>query len=342
MRGNVNTRMHHVDGCFVDSAGRRTIIPTDRESTDLTISRIEALTYGVEDIEVALRYCADFGFEPLETGAKGGEFRTGQNQRIVIRGKDDPGLRPPVEEGSSIREVTWGVDNAAGLDKVGALLASDRDVTVKDGGLECYDAAGYAIAFRVAAAEEAPLVRRGFNIQGEVGRLNHRLERYGRARPTYIAHVVLDLPKQGREEFIAFYIDRLNFRATETVVPTGPFLQCEGNLDHHQLFLCHRSDRRGINHAAFEVRDFDELIEGGNYMVGKGWDEVRPMGRHTVGSNMYRFFASPCGGRFEYVADMDKVTKTHPDRVWETPPPHHIWTLKTPWNTDAGLGDSAR
>lgn len=295
----------------------------------LSILRVEALTYGVEDIERALQFCTDFGLEPLETGAKGGDFRTGENQIISVRGLDDDALPPALESGSTLRLTTWGVDSAAGLERVGAELSADRNVQPRDGALHTIDQTGYHIAFRVAEATEAPATPRAFNFHGSVGRWNHFLKAHGGARPVAIAHVVLDLPREGRERAIAFYVERLNFKPTDILMSTGAFLQCEGNIDHHQLFLCHRSDRVGLNHVAFDVRDFDELIEGGNRLVGRGWEEVRPMGRHTVGSNMYRFFASPCGGRFEYSTDMDKVAKSFPTRVWEESPPHHLWAFKT-------------
>jgi hypothetical protein len=222
------------------------------------------------------------------------------------------------------------VDSAETLQRIGANLATDRAVKPHAGGGICsHDESGYPLAFALAQPAEVPSRPRPFNCYGQITRWNHSLTGHGSARPVGISHVVLDLPKEGRHKAIDFYIERLDFKPVDTVIPTGTFLQCDGSIDHHQLFLLHRSDKYGINHVAFDVQDFDEVIEGGNAMVDKGWKESRRMGRHTIGSNVYRFFHSPCGGRFEYSADMDKVAKTFPPRVWETPPPHHIWMIKT-------------
>ena len=84
-------------------------------------------------------------------------------------------------------------------------------------------------------------------------------------------------------------------------------MQAEGDWEQHTFLLSHRPDTLGINHTAYEVRDIDEVIEGGNYMLAQGWEEARVLGRHTVGSNVFRFFHAPCGGRVEYAADMSRV-----------------------------------
>ena len=84
-----------------------------------------------------------------------------------------------------------------------------------------------------------------------------------------------------------------------------------------------------MNHIAVEVSDFDEVVEGGNYLIACGWKEARRLGRHTVGSNLFRFIHAPWGGRFEYATDMDKIEKTTPPRTWEVSPPHHLWMMKT-------------
>ncbi len=164
-------------------------------------------------------------------------------------------------------------------------------------------------------------------------RWNRELEGYGRAHPIRACHLALDIRKADKERAEAFYIERLNFRAVDVVKPLGVFLQAEGDWDQHNFLLMHRSDAYGVNHVAYECRDFDEVIEGGNYMIAKGWEEARYLGRHAVGSNIYRFFYTPSGGRCEYVCDMTRVDETYETpRIWEEAPPHHIWLLKPPKN----------
>jgi catechol 2,3-dioxygenase-like lactoylglutathione lyase family enzyme len=297
----------------------------------VAIQRIESLVYGVTDVATCTRFFEDFGLEPVETGEAGATFRTPVNQLLHLRRADDPSLPPGLEDGSTLREVTWGVDTAEALDALAADLASDRDVVSHDdGSIHTRDESGYAIAFAVEQPEEAAFPLRGANVTGSVGRWNEVLSGYGRARPIRVCHLALNIVQDGRERAEAFYAERLRFRAVDRVLKMGTFMQCEGDWDQHNFLLCHRPDTYGINHTAWEVRDFDEVIEGGNYMLQQGWSEARVLGRHTVGSNVFRFFHAPCGGRVEYAADMDRVDDSYETpRIHEETPPHHIWVLKS-------------
>jgi hypothetical protein len=251
------------------------------------------------------------------------------NQRLHLRRADDPSLPAGLEDGSTLREVTWGVDTREALDALAANLAGDREVREDaDGSIHTHDESGYRIAFAVADPVEADFEPRRSNAGRTVGRLNAELTPYGRAHPLRVCHLAVNIPKEGRERAEAFYLDRLDFRATDRVLKMGTFMRCEGDADQHNLLLCHRPDEYGINHTAWEVRDFDEVVEGGNYMLDQGWEEARLVGRHTVGSNVFRFFHAPCGGRVEYAADMSRVDDSYATRVHEETPPHHIWVIK--------------
>ena len=297
----------------------------------MAIQRIESVLYGVTDVAACSRFFEDFGLEPVEGGETGAAFRTPANQYVHLRLASDAALPPGLEEGSTIREFTWGVDSRDALDAIATELASDREIRADpDGSIHTVDESGYAIAFAVANAAEVSVEPRPTNVTGSVGRWNAEVTGYGRARPLRICHLALNIKKEGREQAEAFYVERLNFRAVDRVLKMGTFMQCEGDWEQHTFLLSHRPDAYGINHTAYEVRDIDEIVEGGNYMLEQGWEEARVLGRHTVGSNVFRFFHAPCGGRVEYAADMSRVDDSYETpRVWEETPPHHIWILKS-------------
>jgi catechol 2,3-dioxygenase-like lactoylglutathione lyase family enzyme len=161
----------------------------------------------------------------------------------------------------------------------------------------------------------------------------------GRVRPLRLCHVALDIVKAGKEEAVAFYTDRLGFVPTDRPAKVGVFMRAPGDTDHHTLLLCHRPDKNGINHCAFEVARIDEVIVGANDMIEKGWHEARRLGRHTVGSNIFRFIHAPCGGRVEFAADMDRVDENYGPNDYEETPPHTIWTLRLERDRDAKEGD---
>jgi catechol 2,3-dioxygenase-like lactoylglutathione lyase family enzyme len=162
-----------------------------------------------------------------------------------------------------------------------------------------------------------------------VTRWNQPLQPPGRVRPLRLCHVALNIPKAGRAEAVAFYTGRLGFVPTDRVRDMGVFLRVPGDQDQHTFLLCHRPDRAGVNHTAWEVANVDEVIVGANDMIGRGWHEARRLGRHTVGSNIFRFIHAPCGGRVEFAADMDRVDDSYGPNDYEETPPHHIWTLQS-------------
>lgn len=293
------------------------------------IVRLEELRFGVEDVAECVRFFDDFGLERVEHGRDGAVYRTPVNQSLQLRRIDDPSLPESVEPGSSIREMVWGVEDAGDLDEFGAALGRDREVRLEGGVLRTTDETGFAIGMRVAdpVAFEEP--RREVNVLGAVNRWNEPLENYHRAHPIRVCHVALNIPTEGYERAVAFYTERLGFRITDQLLDMGTFMKCPGDEDQHTLLLAHRPNRAGINHVAYEVRNYDEVIEGGNYMVSCEWREARRLGRHTIGSNVFRFFHAPCGGRVEYAADMDRVDDTYGPNVYEDRPPHHLWMLRS-------------
>jgi catechol 2,3-dioxygenase-like lactoylglutathione lyase family enzyme len=297
----------------------------------MTITRIEAVTFGVVDLNACIRFFDDLGLEQVESGTTGATFATPEGQMVHLRMADDPALPAPAAAPPTLREVVWGVDTRDAVAAIGAELAKDRAVTAfADGTLHALDNTGFGIGFAVTAAHPAESGSpRRYNVLRSVNRWNEPVTAYQRPRPIRLLHVTLDIPKQGREEAIDFYLGRLRFRPIDRVMDTGTFMQCEGDVEHHNLFLCFRPDKAGFNHVALEVRDFDEVMEGGNHMIERGWQESRVVGRHALGSNIYRFVHCPAGGRIELAADMDRMDESFKTRVWEKNPGHHIWSLKS-------------
>jgi catechol 2,3-dioxygenase-like lactoylglutathione lyase family enzyme len=303
----------------------------------MTVMRVERVVYGVANLDECIRFFGDFGLEPLPGDGEGAterragaRFATSLGQVVELRPADDPGLPPAVEDGPSLREVVWGVDTPEALDELAEGLAADRATQLAGGEVHTVDETGFGVGLAVspgptAAAADYP----GANRTGAVARWNQPLQPPGRVRPLRLCHVALNIPKAGREQAVAFYTDRLGFLPTDRVRDMGVFMRCPGDTDQHTLLLCHRPDRAGVNHTAYEVANVDEVIVGANDMIDRGWPEARRLGRHTVGSNIFRFIHAPCGGRVEFAADMDRVDDSYGPNDYTETPPHHLWTLKT-------------
>jgi catechol 2,3-dioxygenase-like lactoylglutathione lyase family enzyme len=274
-------------------------------------------------MEAGIRYFEDWGAPLVERGAHGAEFRLPSGQTIRVRPASDPSLPATAAAGSTLREIVWGVDSARTIKAIGAELGRDREVTTgADGTLRARDESGFAIAFRRSAGAGHKAAKK----KPAPSRMNRPFDPERRARPRKIGHIVYSITRSDLEKATAFYLKRLGFRLSDGT-PGGNFLRCAGTHDHHSLFLLSRPDRRAFDHAAFEVRDIDEIILGGKHMKSRGWQANTPVGRHILGSNLFWYFNNPCGGRTEYYADMDQMDDKWKPRIWETHPGYAMWVL---------------
>jgi catechol 2,3-dioxygenase-like lactoylglutathione lyase family enzyme len=296
----------------------------------MTVMRVERVVYGVPNLEECLRFFTDLGLEPGPDQRPGARLSTQAGQVVELRAADDPSLPPPVQDGPSLREIVWGVSTQAALDVLVAGLADDRAVTVDaDGTAHTVDETGFGVGLAVTAPAAVAPDYPATNRTGAIGRWNQPIAHPGRVRPIRLCHVALDIVQAGKEEAVAFYTGRLGFKPTDRPAKVGVFMRAPGDSDHHTLLLCHRPDRNGINHCAYEVARVDEVIVGANDMIDRGWHEARRLGRHTIGSNFFRFIHAPCGGRVELACDMDRVDDSYGPNDYEQTPPHTIFTLKT-------------
>jgi hypothetical protein len=305
----------------------------------MSVMRVERVVYGVSELGECVRFFGDFGLEPLEDARldetpSGARFATQTGQVVELRDADDPDLPPAVEDGPTIREIVWGVDTADALDELTARLATDRKVRETDGEVHTVDETGFGLGLTVSYPAHLPIPPSrdgdypGSNRFGAVTRWNQPLEHPGRVQPIRLCHVALNIPKNGKDKAVALYTGRLGFAVSERVREVGQFLRAPGDTDHHTLLLGHRADRASVNHTAYEVATVDEVIVGANDMIDNGWHEARRLGRHTIGSNFFRFIQAPCGGRVEFASDMDRVDDSYGPRDHEVTPPHHIFALK--------------
>jgi catechol 2,3-dioxygenase-like lactoylglutathione lyase family enzyme len=300
------------------------------------IQRIESVTYSIDDLGECVRFFEDFGLFLVEHTDEHAVFETLTGQTLHLDTDPNPLLPPPVEDGPTLREVVWGVDTQEELDRLVAAVARGHRIRASaDGVHHTVDHSGFGVGLTLARPRKVTVEPRRSNTLGSVNRLNEALEPLTRAFPLRMCHVALNIAKEGKDEAVAFYTGLLGFRPTDIVEPMGVFMQAPGDDDQHTMLLCHRPDRVSVNHIAYEVPGFDDVIEGGNHMIEKGWREARKLGRHTVGSNVFRFLHAPCGGRVEYAADMDRVDDTYETRVHQETPPHHIWALRTNRDQDA-------
>ena len=295
----------------------------------MAILRIESLIFGVENLTMCIKFLNDWGLNKIDSNDEGAEFKTPDNQSIILRQASDPSLPLTEERNSTLREILWGVDSQISLDSIATELCKDREVhSDGNGTLHTMDDSQNCLGFKISDPKITDVSVSEVNLYEDINRVNKRGWPVDKARPLRIGHIVYSLEKEGNWEAAQFYVDRLKFRVTDRSETGGTFLRCEGSNFHHNLFLFHRQgSRRYYNHVAFEVNSFDEVMIGGNYMLKQGAVSVSGPGRHSLGSNIFWYFNNPCGGDIEYFSDMDRMDDNWETRYWDESPPYARWMM---------------
>jgi len=284
----------------------------------MTIVGLQRVTYGVEDLESGARFWADFGLAPGHSSADERVFTTEEGAEIVLRRVDDPRLPPAPVAGSTAREITWAVADAAALDAIAARLPASSRRASADGAVRATDPAGHAIAFEPSRLRPVKFAPTGFNTPGHAQRIDQAAPLYAKASPVHLAHVVFAV--LNLDETARFYREHLDFRLSDSYPGRGVFLRAPGASDHHNLFFMCRDGAVGFHHVAFDMHDIHELFGGGLNMTARGWETHIGPGRHPVSSAYFWYFKNPCGGAAEYDFDTDIVTDAWQPREFAPSP----------------------
>lgn len=93
------------------------------------------------------------------------------------------------------------------------------------------------------------------------------------------------------------------------------FLHCglgKTFTDHHTVALIGLPNvPSGIDHAAFEVLDLDDLMIGHDHLVAKGREHSWGVGRHVEGSQIFDYWRDPNGMKIEHWTDGDAVNEDY-------------------------------
>jgi len=289
----------------------------------MTISGIDRVTFGVEDIDAARRFFGDFGLAERPSDGGGAAFATRDGGEVRIRPAGASDLPPAFEPGSTLREVVWGcADQQALTDTVASLRGIASLEVSADGTARCTDPNGLRLGFRVCERKPVAVEPTPVNAPGTPRRINRDSVVRDSVKPINIGHVVLFV--SSLEDSAAFYQSRLGFVVSDRYPKAGLFLRCQPTGGHHNLFLLERPGKQGLNHVAFTVRDLHEVIAGGLAMSRRGWQTDIGPGRHPISSALFWYFKSPCGGSAEYYADEDYLTEQWQPRDFVRAPENFV------------------
>ncbi len=302
------------------------------------ITGIEVLKFGVENRQEANTFLADFGLTQKASDLENADlYQTQNGSKIYLFDLDDARLPPAIEAGSTLREVTWGVENEQDFAQLKANLANEPGFVASADQVQCRDPNGMTIVFEKTITHAVGTAKtEGINQYGNIQRVNAASPVYEKAEPVDIGHVVFFTPDLATTQ--AFYIEKLGFHLSDAYRNRGAFLRCRGEGFHHDLFLLSIPNKpAGLNHVAFVVRDIHEVIGGGLSMNRQSWSTFIGPGRHPISSAYFWYVNSPLGGAFEYYTNDDYLTE-----AWQPREEEHRLELFTEWAIEGGLDHETR
>ena len=144
-------------------------------------------------------------------------------------------------------------------------------------------------------------------------RATKRVEQ-GPAKIVRLGHCVLNVSDFRASE--AWYKRLFGFITSDEVevapgVALGAFMRCDRGdtpTDHHTLFLAQLPKGPGFNHAAFEVRDIEDVLAGHARLTAQNHQPAWGIGRHYLGSQVFDYWLDPWGHTLEHWTDGDMFT----------------------------------
>jgi catechol-2,3-dioxygenase len=235
-------------------------------------------------------------------------------------------------EGPEHHVLTLHADNEAGLDHFAFEVAHPDDI---DRAADIMSELGQEIVVPPTQDLEPGVARaiRFKDPEGNVVELVSGVDQvrdpYGTrdVKPQALNHVVLFTADRPRLE--QFYGGTLGFKLSDTLADFMTFWRC--NANHHSLaFAAPRgAHQRGLNHAAFDVRDWQDLMRAVFYMGERGVRRMWGPGRHLAGNNLFSYYFDPEGNVVEYTTEVQQITADDyvppvrpmiPDQWGSTPP----------------------
>jgi len=138
-----------------------------------------------------------------------------------------------------------------------------------------------------------------------------------KAGPSHVlrlGHVVLKTPEC--DATFGWYARHFNLRISDSVhVPGDParnmmvFANCglgDRFRDHHTIAFL-GVPMRGIDHSAYEVVDWDDVMFGNAHLSAGGHEHSLGVGRHVGGSMVFDYWRDAGGNKIEHWSDGDSV-----------------------------------
>jgi catechol-2,3-dioxygenase len=132
------------------------------------------------------------------------------------------------------------------------------------------------------------------------------------AKVLRIGHAVLR--SHQRREMVRWYQDTLGLLCSDEVfTPDGELALSFNRIDRgdeyvdHHVLLIDIGPTTGLNHVAYEIHDFDDLMIGHEHLRAQGYENVWGIGRHVYGGQLFDYWMDPWDFMYEHWTDTDRV-----------------------------------
>jgi len=276
------------------------------------IKDIEYVRFAVPDIDKQQKFLEDFGFLVSRNG-----------DQLFARGTDPNEFLYAAQPGEAkFLGMGYQAESLEDLQRIAAIdgvPVTQRDA--ESGGqmatLEDPDGYRVDIVYGMSAPESLPVPSRSsFNTGEARTRLGSRAE-FNRQPYTIkrLGHCVLGVADL--KTSLGWYMERLGLLVSDEVFvgdesnTIGAFMRCNRGdqfVDHHTLFLL-GGPAAEFNHAAFEIADWDTLMEGHYELQRAGYKHSWGVGKHLLGSQVFDYWRDPHGFLLEHFTDGDLLNE---------------------------------
>lgn len=290
----------------------------------MSVIKIEDIAYvrfRAPDLAKMEAFLRDFGLAPAESQPEA--------NRLYMRGSGDAPFLHVTEAGEAkFLAVGFRAESVADLETLAAHVGVPVEASDAPGGgkvVRLTDPDGHGVEVVAGQAPAAPLPIEDHiawnNIHARPRQRAVKRTGAGSATVMRLGHAVLNVSDFRASE--AWYKHLFGFITSDEIAVTpemsiGAFMRCDRGptpTDHHTLFLAQLPSGPGFNHAAFEVRDLDDLMRGHDHLKQAGATPEWGVGRHVLGSQVFDYWRDPWGFTLEHWTDGDLFTADDPPRT---------------------------
>lgn len=282
---------------------------------------------GCKELDATQAFIEDFGMQIQRVSNQRGD------NIMYSRGTDGAPYHHVAVEGSEgFLGVAFEAESREALEQLAKQAnASDIEPIDAPGGGEKVtftDPNGYTVEIIYGwqrGNKTAPIGRPAFNNSEVQPRISEPVRlKQDRSQVKRLGHCVLFVKNFRESE--AWYKEHFGFITTDEIYAgveenvIGAFMRCdrgETPVDHHTLAIMQAPDpaMTGMQHAAFEVHDWDDLMIGHHFLANSGHKPQWGVGKHILGSQVFDYWYDPDGQVMEHFTDSDLFDASVPTNL---------------------------